>query len=154
MQAFLIDSHKLYLVKLLPEALSPWLPPHILSWLFLPSLAIPPGPGCCLTLARQWTLCKHSSVVQLSHDLGYRLLILLLRLLTFPTQPVCTVDNQALFAPCSSSFISLLSSLSFKEGTVSGLMDHNLSLLHGMEWMKHILRQNISVTVYTQEPKL
>lgn len=37
---------------------------------------------------------------------------------------------------------------------MSGTKDHNLSLLHGMDWIKHILMQNIPISVYTQEPKL
>lgn len=43
MGTFLVDDHTPYLVQPLPEALSPGLPPHIFSWLFLPFLAMPPG---------------------------------------------------------------------------------------------------------------
>lgn len=56
---FPAEYNKLCLVKPLPEALSAWLPPHILSWLYLPFLAIPSGsrllPCPCSAADPLWT---------------------------------------------------------------------------------------------------
>lgn len=42
----------------------------------------------------------------------------------------------------------------FKEEVVLWPLDHSLSLLHGMQRIKHILMHNIPISVYTQEPNL
>lgn len=47
------------------EAISPWLPPHIFP--FRQYLLV---AGFCLTLAQERALCKHASIIQLSHDPG------------------------------------------------------------------------------------
>lgn len=111
-KTFLVNCHQLYLVKPHPKALSPRLPLHILSWLLLCFLAIPPGDGRLLLPLLCNGPCKHSSIpwwpwLQSSLIPG-------LRLSLFPTQPVSTVDNQVFFASSGPVFISLLSLLLIK----------------------------------------
>lgn len=155
MGTFLVDSHKLYLVQPLPEALSTWLPPRILSWLFLPFLAVPPGSGplpysCSAAGSLQtflnypivsWPWLKsHSSF----HISGYSPFL--------PSLSALWIIRHSLLLATLFSFLCSLHSVS-KKMLCPGVWV-TICLCRRNEVNKTYLHAEIPISDCTQEPKL